>query len=475
MSRTKKSTKRRTGAKKKPKRAKRSRKGGAAAASSTTREIAFLEVQKASPADGEAEVWSGACMRLTDRVKDDVIVIGPGDALHVRDEVAEHFPSGLIVSRDAPSVRICLGPARAADVVDVADIARSARPTLSSFEAHDLPRLLLTDAAAKQEGVLLTREVWQVLWEELTSLPLAALAECGWMAQLADPGMSAIFTRAEAAARMREKVDDRPFQRLFKDRGAEARKRNDRILGDVQPLSADEVGEVLGADGAIARYLDNYEDRPQQRQMAEAVARAFTEGRHLMAEGGTGVGKSLAYLVPAVLWSTRNGRPVVVSTHTKNLQSQLFEKDLPLLSQALDEKFKVAIIKGRRNYLCVRKLLALFRSADYELEFDERPAMLPVITWAARTATGDLSENSALQLAGVPSLFDKITSLGHECPGKRCNRYASCFLQAMRAEALAAHVVVANHALVFSELGITSAVLPSTARSSSTRRTTSRP
>ena len=136
--------------------------------------------------------------------------------------------------------------------------------------------------------------------------------------------------------------------------------------------------------------------------MARAVATALSVGRHLMVEGGTGVGKSLAYLIPAALWARRTGRPVIVSTHTKNLQHQLFTKDLPLVEKVFVElaassgqhrgpdraagdaadgetSLRTALIKGRGNYLCVRKLFRLLRTADFELDDAERVALLPVL------------------------------------------------------------------------------------------------
>jgi Rad3-related DNA helicase len=433
------------------------------AGEATARDVVFVELKRTDAPTIAGEVWRGEYLSLdgSDSGRAQPVPLGPGETLAIRDCLDAAHTNGLLVTSDPEAVRAALGPARSPDVLDIAALAKVAMPGLASFETCDLMRLVGGDGLDGTLRAQATRDLWMAIWREVMALPLAALTELTWLLQLADPALAEVFRRAEAAARNTPGVDDRPMQRIFKEGGEKMRKPHEaRIIGDPRALGEDEVDEVLGTSGAVSRNLDNYEDRPQQRRMAKAVASAFSSGRHLMAEGGTGVGKSLAYLVPAVLWATRNGRPVVVSTHTKNLQSQLFEKDLPLLRRAIGTDFRVAVIKGRRNYLCVRKLLQVLRAADYELDIGERRAMASVVSWAVRTPSGDLSENVALQFDGSPALTEKITSLGYECPGRRCSHFGQCFLQAMRAAAMEAHVVIANHALVFAELGARSVVLP---------------
>jgi ATP-dependent DNA helicase DinG len=124
-----------------------------------------------------------------------------------------------------------------------------------------------------------------------------------------------------------------------------------------------DVQSALGPDGLVARSLKGYEHRPEQIAMAEAVDRAFRAGRHLIVEAGTGVGKSFAYLVPAIHLATREKRRVVLSTYTISLQEQLVEKDLPLLKKALGLEFRAVLVKGRANYLCLRRLERASRRA----------------------------------------------------------------------------------------------------------------
>jgi len=229
-----------------------------------------------------------------------------------------------------------------------------------------------------------------------------------------------------------------------------------------QPLDAEEIVSVLDRTGPVASAIEGYEYREEQIEMTRAVVAAFNESKLLLAEAGTGIGKSLAYLVPAIRWSADNNTPVIVSTNTKNLQSQLFEKDLPLIQDVMGNPVRTALIKGRRNYLCVRKLFYLLRSAQQELELNrsERAALAAVLAWAIDTATGDFAETFLEGQVEFLSLAAGLSSTADECPGPECPHRRRCFLYRARRHSLAADVVVANHAVVFSEMNLDSPVLP---------------
>ncbi len=219
-----------------------------------------------------------------------------------------------------------------------------------------------------------------------------------------------------------------------------------------QPIDAENIKNIIGHDGAFAQKLTGYEFREQQVQMSESIANAFNNSTHLMAEAGTGIGKSLAYLIPAVIWATTNKTPVIVSTNTKNLQSQLFKKDLPLIKSTLNREFNAAIIKGRRNYLCHRKLFYLLNNSDSELTPDEQEAMVRVLVWSTRTKDGDMSDSSIMEDPNSRSLAAQLSSTADECPGGNCPHRSRCFLYFAREKSLAADIVVANHSIVFSEM-----------------------
>jgi ATP-dependent DNA helicase DinG len=226
------------------------------------------------------------------------------------------------------------------------------------------------------------------------------------------------------------------------------------------PLDVDAIDTVLGETGPFASQLPQYEWREGQVNMARAVVEAFNGTSHLMVEAGTGTGKSLAYLVPAVQWALQNKTPVVVSTNTKNLQSQLYEKDLPLIRRILGVEFKTALIKGRSNYLCIRKLLYLLDHAGFELRPNDRLLVAAVLPWVTETQTGDLGELGLMGVIGGRGVASELTSTAEECAGRGCRHYRQCFLRRARAKSLAADVVVANHALVFAEMGIKSPAIP---------------
>ncbi len=219
------------------------------------------------------------------------------------------------------------------------------------------------------------------------------------------------------------------------------------------PLAADEAAGVLGRDGPFATRLQGYEYREEQMQMTRAVTEAFNGSRHLLVEAGTGVGKSLAYLVPAVLWATTNRTPVVISTNTKNLQAQLFAKDIPLVRGMLEQPFSAALIKGRLNYVCLRKLNVLLNHGGSEFQPAQRRGLAGIVVWAGTTRTGDLSEVLTGPEASAAGLGAELTSTAEECRGPTCGERRQCFLYRARRKAMGADVIVANHAVVLKEMG----------------------
>ena len=155
-------------------------------------------------------------------------------------------------------------------------------------------------------------------------------------------------------------------------------------------LNVDEVSSVLEYGGPFSRYFESFEQRPEQVDMLRAVTNALSFGNHLMVEAGTGVGKSFAYLVPAALFALQNNTRVVISTNTINLQDQLIQRDLPNLSQALDLDFRFAVLKGRSNYLCPRRLESLRHYGPRTS--DEMRVLAKVMVWQLKNQSGDRSE-----------------------------------------------------------------------------------
>ncbi|MBI4202436.1 MAG: 3'-5' exoribonuclease [Chloroflexi bacterium] len=240
------------------------------------------------------------------------------------------------------------------------------------------------------------------------------------------------------------------------------RYRSLQAKSDATSIDPLEVRQLLGARGPLAKAFPGYELRPQQVQMAEHVARSFNDGVHLMVEAGTGVGKSVAYLLPAILHALRNGRRVVVSTNTINLQEQLITKDLPNLVAALSkdeelrpllEEFRFCHLKGRSNYLCFRRWAQMAQAGS--LSADEARMACKAMVWLQDTDTGDRTEMNIPQRDSY--LWDRFSAAGAEgCEG----RDGVCFVRAARSRAEGAHLVVVNHALLLSDLATGSAVIP---------------
>lgn len=199
--------------------------------------------------------------------------------------------------------------------------------------------------------------------------------------------------------------------------------------------------------GPLAAAVEGFEARHGQRRMAAAVARTFEDGGTLIAEAGTGTGKTLAYLVPAVL----AGRRVLISTGTRTLQDQIFYKDLPALSQALDREIRAAYMKGRTNYLCLHRFDRL-REAEAALPDEERRWMNMIAEWAGETATGDRAEIE--DLPDDFTLWSDMTATGEQCLGRECPRYTECFVTRMRERAAESDVVIVNHHLLCADAAV---------------------
>src|SRR5580765_5238397 len=212
-----------------------------------------------------------------------------------------------------------------------------------------------------------------------------------------------------------------------------------------------EMKKVFGPGGALERALPEYEPRPEQAALAGAVEFALATGEHLVAEAGTGVGKSLAYLIPAL----ESGQRVVVATATKALQEQLLHKDVPVAAAAVGREINVVVLKGRQNYLCRRQLQGF------------QPFLLPegrdgraweaMQSWLETTETGDRAE---LEIEPSEALWAELAVGGDRCAGRRCPFVGTCFAEAARDRAGEADLVIANHALYFAHLAAGGGVLP---------------
>ena len=216
--------------------------------------------------------------------------------------------------------------------------------------------------------------------------------------------------------------------------------------------------DILGPSGRIAARMENYEHRPEQLAMGRAVQEAIRGQHHLMVEAGTGVGKSFAYLVPAILYAAKKKndkdkpRRVVISTHTISLQEQLMRKDLPLLNSVIPLEFTAVLVKGRRNYLSLRRLRrAMEKAGSLFVQDEEFDQLRQIDQWAKTTQDGSLADLDQRPLGQV---WDEVASDRTNCMGKQCPTYKDCFYYRARRRVHHAQILIVNHALLFSDLAL---------------------
>lgn len=241
-------------------------------------------------------------------------------------------------------------------------------------------------------------------------------------------------------------IDDPNWAGFIPEMREAARQRHLPTHEDCARLDVEAATMHLRKGGTLG-MMPGYEERPGQIDMSGAIARAFNAREHLMIEAGTGVGKSLAYLVPSILWAWTNDTPVIISTATRNLQSQLIGSDIPRALKILSPQtsnFKVALLKGRGNYLCLRAVAEFFAAGYWTMSADEQALMPAFIDWLQHTADGDLDGYE-----GLPR--NLLSCPGEECSGRRCPFYSKCFVYKARKAAAEAHLVIVNHALVLAE------------------------
>ncbi|MBA2243110.1 MAG: DEAD/DEAH box helicase [Chthoniobacterales bacterium] len=209
------------------------------------------------------------------------------------------------------------------------------------------------------------------------------------------------------------------------------------------------IRTIFSETGLLAK-AKNFEYRSEQQEMAVALAQALEQERHLVVEAGTGVGKSIAYLVPSILFAIEQHKKAIISTHTINLQEQLLNKDIPILKKLLPVEFEAALMKGRQNYLCPRRLERAMQQANELFTTSEQAELIRIAEWSRQTTDGSLSD---LSLEPDTKVWTQVCSEAHICTTKTCGQTGHCFFQQARKRLLAADAIVVNHTLLFMVLG----------------------
>ena len=351
------------------------------------------------------------------------------------------------------------------DEIDTYEMAAILLPGAGRYNLAALAHLLLVPLQAKHralEDALVTHGIYLRLHEMALDLPIDLLAEIVRKSEQIDwkgywPFQEALRARSRQTVKARKAPEDHfgPVFERAPERAPAPLKPGDTVYA----VDPNETAAILEHGGAFSNHFPQFEHRPEQVEMLRAVTEALSDGKHLMVEASTGVGKSVAYLVPAALWAMENNTRVVVSTNTINLQDQLINKDIPDIREALELNVRAAVLKGRSNYLCPRRLEALRRR---KLEKPEEIRVLgKVLVWLLESTSGDRGE---LNLNGPREreIFHRISAEDEGCTTETCVQRmgGACPFYRARQAAQSAHLIIVNHALLLADVATGNRVLP---------------
>lgn len=351
------------------------------------------------------------------------------------------------------------------DRIDTYDMASILLPGNSRYNLSALAQSLNVPFPATHRALddaRATRGIYLRLYDLIIELPYPLLAEIvrlgepvDWLGQI--PFQQA-FTQRSAEARSEAHTRDIVFgSPIFKqkfERGSSLRPHP-----ELHPLDEEEVSAILEPGGEFARYFPEFEHRYQQVEMMRGVTVALSEGRHLLVEAGTGIGKSFAYLIPSGLWALQNEQRVIISTNTINLQDQLINKDIPDLKAALGWDLRAMVLKGRSNYLCPRRLESLRKRGPNNAE--EMRVLAKVLVWLTGTRTGDRGELN-LNNPAERYVWGRLSAEDEGCTAENClkSTAGACPFYRARQAAQNAHIIIVNHALLLADVATGYRVLP---------------
>ncbi len=344
------------------------------------------------------------------------------------------------------------------DAIDTFELASIVLPSAPRYSLGSLATQVgveLERAHRALDDALATGHLYWHLWRKLCASPSSVLAEIIRAGDGLNWGLRAVF-QAALDQSLRDFVPQRPVAPFEPERLDSPPLNLDRARHD--PLEPGAIRAVFGAKGALAVGFSDYEVRDEQLRMAQEVSAALNQGEHLMIEAGTGTGKSLAYLIPAALWALQNNQRVTVSTNTINLQEQLLGKDIPQAREILGAPLRAALMKGRGNYLCPRRLQTLRRRKPANL--DEIRALAKILVWLQESDSGDRGEITLR--AGEWAVWSRLSAQDEGCSSTRCisEMDGVCPYYRARQRAERAHIVITNHALLIADARIDNRALP---------------
>lgn len=351
------------------------------------------------------------------------------------------------------------------ECLDTFELAGVMLPDADRYSLNQLAGMLeveLERAHRALDDAVASYRVFRALLRRASELPPRLLKEIIAHGQRVSWGACTFFQEAlQEAARDPTRRRDTP-RRLGPDEPLFApseRVAPLRASAEPKPIDTDALASLLERDGVFADNLPSYEHRPQQVEMLRSVADAFNRGHHLLVEAPTGVGKSLAYLLPAVYWAMQNGERVVISTNTINLQEQLYHKDLPDLDEVLSLDFDAAVLKGRSHYLCPARLQAVRHRGARSPE--QARVLTKVLIWLLRTMDGD-GDELFLPTALERGMWYRLSADYEGCNPEQCQFFQRgvCYFYRARRAAEGAHLIIVNHALLLADVAVQNRALP---------------
>ncbi|MBX7212410.1 MAG: DEAD/DEAH box helicase family protein [Thermoflexales bacterium] len=347
--------------------------------------------------------------------------------------------------------------------IDTFELASILIPHAGRYTLGALGKALgITEPATHRalDDARVAHQLYLKVAERAARLPLEALEEITTHAERSGWGLAGFWRDALEAGREPGAPHDVPSPEAQRARVFALRQRQEArplvAREDTRPLDADAVTATLGPAGELAKRFPGYESRPQQLEMMRQVVKAFNEGSVEIVEAGTGTGKSLAYLIPAMLWAIQNGQRVVVSTNTINLQEQLMDKDVPAVIDALGVDARATVMKGKGRYVCDLRINDLRKSGPRTLE--EARLLAKLLIWRPTTITGDTDELFIPQPQERMAL-SHLTAENPSCDRNSCSA-TDCFFHQARRLAESAHVVIVNHALLLADVAVENKALP---------------
>ncbi|MBN1193364.1 MAG: DNA polymerase III subunit epsilon [Coriobacteriia bacterium] len=394
---------------------------------------------------------------------DDVAVAGAPPVESVGAALAGFVGDRTIVAHNAAFDRTFLerngfGPSRMPGPwIDSLELVRLALPRLRSHRLSDLARAFGLEPGREHrapDDVEALFGVWRIALTALGDLPPSVIHELARLAAQC-PG----WTLGPLLSHLAAGVNARPFDlrqlRTDRLRAEKLESLSDASETELGLPDQEEVLAEFGPDGVVGRMYEGYEPREEQARMAEAVLEAFGSSRCAAVEAGTGVGKSIAYLLPAARFAQQNGVVVGVATKTNTLMDQLVHRELPKLSEALDSGLRYTALKGYEHYVCLRKLQRLL---DGSPDAESAAVIGMLLSWTAQSSWGD---KEAVNVHWPPPLKAQVLASFGDCTKKRCRYFPGhCYLHGARRRACAAHIVVTNHALLFRDLTADGGILP---------------